>query len=118
MQQPYTRFNKLFAFTFILFLIITSCKKDDTQSPPDVSYATLGLYQQQLDEVNHRLLIHITQLGNQPVDDFSIFDTGSTGLVLDATGILPDSLFNDNGIIIPGDSLVYNGITVTVIKDK
>lgn len=112
MKQPYTHLNRLLALGLSLLLFLTSCNKDNTQQP-ETSYATLGLYELQLSETDHRLLMHITQLGSQQIDNYSAFDTGSAGLVLDADGILPAAMFNANGFIIPGDSLVYNGITVT-----
>ncbi|WCT11433.1 hypothetical protein [Mucilaginibacter jinjuensis] len=116
MKQPYTRLSRLLALGLSFLLFLTSCKKDNTQQP-ETSYATLGLYELQLSDADHLLLMHITQVGNQPIDDYSRFDTGSTGLVLDADGMLPASMFNASGFTISGDSLVYSGITVTNKRD-
>lgn len=55
----------------------------------------------------------ISKVGTVSVDYDMIFDTGSGGLVLDAQNILPASMISDNGFNFTGDSIVYNGITVT-----
>ena len=44
---------------------------------------------------------------------FTVFDTGSAGFTIDATGILPASMITNSGIQIAGDSVTVNGITVT-----
>lgn len=99
---------------FLAFILIfSSCKKDKT-TPVVVNATpvTLGLYEYSLG-VNKRVLIPITQVGTQTVNYGTIFDTGSPGLTIDATGILPASMITSAGITVTGDSTVVNGITVT-----
>ena len=74
--------------------------------------ATLGLYELQ-SATNRRVFIPITQVGTQAVSYYSVFDTGSAGMTLDATGILPASMITSTGIQVAGDSVNVNGITVT-----
>jgi hypothetical protein len=42
-----------------------------------------------------------------------VFDSGSTGLTIDADGIIPSSMITTNGFLISGDSVIVNGITIT-----
>jgi hypothetical protein len=99
-----------------LLVIVTfgACKKDSTTNPTSVNAkpVTLGLYQYGVD-VNKRVLIPITQVGTQTVNYGSIFDTGSPGMTIDATGLIPASMITSSGITVTGDSTVVNGITVT-----
>ncbi len=99
----------------VIAMAFTSCKKDsnNTPAPPaPTPLATLGLYQY-TDNTNKRIFIPITKLGDQTVSYFGIFDTGSSGMTIDANGILPASMITANGITVPTDSVVVNGITVT-----
>lgn len=94
-------------------VISASCKKDKTT--PAVTTAmptTLGLYEYASD-VNKRVLIAITKIGTQTVNYGSIFDTGSPGMTMDATDIIPASMITSSGITVTGDSTVVNGITIT-----
>lgn len=97
----------------LFFVVFSSCKKDKTT--PKVVNATpvtLGLYQY-ASGVNKRVLIPVTQVGTQTVNYGSIFDTGSPGMTIDATGLLPAAMITSAGITVTGDSTVVNGITVT-----
>src|ERR1700760_2745543 len=97
-------------------LIIASCKKDpkQQQGPPAAKpFGQIGLYE--LDSsVYRRIFIAISAVGTAPTTQYLVFDTGSTGMAIDATGLIPGSMITSKGITIPnGDSVVSNGITVT-----
>lgn len=107
---------------YFLYLIIAccfvfvSCKKDKQPSEPVISnYATLGLYQrsQDVSGTTYKRVVMPVKIGANTTLYGTIFDTGSTGLTIDANGILPASMITSNGLVIPGDSIVVNGITVT-----
>lgn len=97
-------------------VVITSCKKDKEQPAPVISnYATIGLYQKSTVDngTTYKRVIMPVKIGTNTTLYGTIFDTGSTGLTIDANGILPANMITSNGIIVPGDSVVVNGITVT-----
>ncbi len=76
------------------------------------SIATLGLYE--LDSsIYKRVLMPITKVGTVSVSYYGVFDTGSAGMTIDATGILPASMITSTGIQVAGDSVVVDGITIT-----
>jgi len=75
-------------------------------------FGTFGLYEY-ASGTNKRLLIQLTQIGTVKINYDAIFDTGSTGMTIDANGILPASMITSSGIQFTGDSLNINGITVT-----
>ncbi|WP_342645225.1 hypothetical protein [Mucilaginibacter sp. CSA2-8R] len=93
-----------------------ACKKGGSTDPVPIPkpLATLGLYQY-TDNTNKRIFISISQIGSQPLPTpyFGIFDTGSSGLTIDANGLIPASMITANGIQFPGDSISVNGITIT-----
>jgi hypothetical protein len=97
-----------------LVMAFSSCKKESSEKASTTikSLATLGLYQYQSGTVK-RIFIPITKVGTQAVTYYSVFDTGSSGMTLDANGILPASMITSSGISFTGDSVVVNGITVT-----
>lgn len=106
------KINLFFLFCFSAFaLLITSCKKDKTVKPPSNS-STIGLYQYEQDSAK-RVFIIISKVGTVSTNYPSVFDTGSSGMTLDATDILPVSMITSSGLKITGDSVVVNGITVT-----
>jgi hypothetical protein len=94
----------------IMIIVINSCSKDKVK--PVITPLTMGLYQYGTDS-GKRVFIPITQIGTQVVDYFSVFDTGSAGMTIDAHGIIPTSMITSSGISITGDSVVVNGITIT-----
>lgn len=105
---------KLLCCVFIISAL-NSCKKDkttDTSQTTTVKPVTLGLYEY-ASGVNKRIFLPITKVGTQTILYYTVFDTGSSGLTLDAKGILPDANITSSGIQFTGDSLVVNGITVT-----
>lgn len=106
----FSKYYFVAAFSFIIY----GCKKEPSTSSSSVfkSQVTLGLYEF-LTGIDKRLLIPINKIGNQTIFYYSIFDTGSAGMAIDATGILPASMITDSGIQVTGDSIKINGITVT-----
>jgi len=104
---------------FTLLAVLSSCSKHNnsdstfaSQTVTATPIATLGLYEY-ASGTNKRIFLPITKVGTQSVTYYSIFDTGSTGMTLDANGILPASMITSSGITVTGDSVVVNGITVT-----
>jgi hypothetical protein len=95
-------------------VVFSACKKNGAEPsiPKPTPLATLGLYQYASGE-NKRIFIPMSQIGTQKVNYFGIFDTGSSGLTMDANGLLPASMITANGIQVTGDSVNVNGITVT-----
>ncbi|WP_448697586.1 hypothetical protein ACFGVR_12820 [Mucilaginibacter sp. AW1-3] len=99
---------------------LDACKKNNSDVSPVTAaqtvtatpIATLGLYEY-ASGTNKRIFLPITKVGSQSVTYYSIFDTGSTGMTIDANGILPASMITSSGITVTGDSVVVNGITVT-----
>lgn len=127
MIKKYPYYLNFLAIAISLILFVTSCKKDNSPAPSPVTnnsvtnYATMGLYEYG-DGTNRRVFVNITQVGTaglvQKIGDTtmshpSVFDTGSTGMTIDAQGIIPASMYNTNGFIFSGDSTVVNGITIT-----
>jgi hypothetical protein len=97
---------------------LSACKKN-TVNPTSAAQAivatpiaTLGLYEY-ASGTNKRIFLPVTKVGSQAVTYYTIFDTGSTGMTLDANGILPASMITSTGITVTGDSVIVNGITVT-----
>ncbi len=113
MRKSYPRCLPLLLITLYILMFVAACKKDKTTTAPAITnYATLGLYEY-ISGTNRRVFVPITKLGNVNINYASVFDTGSTGLTIDANGILPASMITSNGIVVAGDSVVVNGITVT-----
>ena len=93
-----------------------SCKKDNNAAGTNTikPVATLGLYELgSSDNSARRVYLPVTKVGNKSGTWYSVFDTGSSGMTIDATGIIPDSMITANGITVPGDSIIVNGITIT-----
>jgi hypothetical protein len=107
--------NLPWLFCWVVLITITaSCSKDKTVVKPieNNNPIVLGLYQYGADS-GRRVFVHVTKIGSKTVDYISVFDTGSTGMTMDAHGIVPDSLITSSGIKFSGDSIVINGITIT-----
>lgn len=120
MKNKYT--SKYLQLAGLLFLlsIVASCKKNNpapntTTTTTVATPSTFGLYEYS-DGTNYRIFIPLTKIGTQTVNDDLVFDTGSAGLALDASGTIPDSLITANGFKFTGDSILVNGITITSKK--
>jgi hypothetical protein len=107
----------LIASFFLLVIFAASCSKkgggsNNNVQPTTATPTTLGLYE--ADSAQYReLIVAISQVGTQTVDYGMVFDTGSGGMVLDASGIVPPADISTSGFTFSGDSLVVNGITIT-----
>jgi hypothetical protein len=113
MRKRYLNYFLLLGIGMLVFA--ASCKKDKQVAPTPAiitNFATIGLYEY-ANLPNRRVFVPITQLGGVTTAYLSVFDTGSTGMTIDANGILPASMITSNGITVAGDSVVYNGITIT-----
>ncbi|WP_158828065.1 hypothetical protein [Mucilaginibacter lacusdianchii] len=102
--------------SFCILMSFNACKKDnnnrDNVVAPPSPLGTLGLYQFG-NGLNKRIFVQITRVGTQTVNYASIFDTGSSGMTMDADGLIPASMITSSGIQVTGDSVEVNGITVT-----
>lgn len=119
MKQKYPVYFKPLVAGLCLMAFVASCKKDNQPNPNPIAkptnFATLGLYEY-ASGTNRRVYIPITAVGGVTLTPgyLSVFDTGSTGMTIDANGILPASMITSSGITVaPADSVVYNGITIT-----
>jgi hypothetical protein len=112
MAKAYPRYISLFIIAVYVLVFAAACKKDKKEEPVITNFATLGLYEYMSGNAR-RVFTVITKVGDVTVNYASVFDTGSTGMTIDANGILPASMITSNGIVVPGDSININGITVT-----
>jgi hypothetical protein len=119
MKNKYAFRNLQFALFASLSLLVASCKKDkssDVAATPSIATPTkLGLIEAD-SSIYKILLIDVTKIGTQTVDNDLVFDTGSGGMVIDADGLLPASMITSSGFNFTGDSTVVNGITITSQK--
>lgn len=113
MQFKTTYLNRLYILLLSIFLLVASCGKD--KNPPTPTAAKpVSLDLIAFGNSNgKRIFIPITKIGSQTVNYFGVFDTGSSGMTMDANGILPASMITASGITVTGDSVLVNGITVT-----
>ena len=99
----------------VLLFVAASCKKSHITPVVTVVDATpvkLGLYE--LSDANtEELQVAVAKLGTVTVDYGLVWDTGSGGMVIDATDIIPAAMINANGFVFTGDSTVVDGITIT-----
>ncbi|MGI4751275.1 MAG: hypothetical protein ACRYFB_11625 [Janthinobacterium lividum] len=96
-----------------ILLFAASCKKEkNTPAPIVANPVSLGLVEFG-NSNGKRIFIPISGIGTQSVSYYGVFDTGSSGMTIDANGILPASMITSSGITVAGDSVVVNGITVT-----
>lgn len=121
MKNKYFYNNVYLVLAIFISVAIASCSKSKVAPKTAVVVtakpASIGLTQYgALDgsDTDKRIFVSVTQIGTQKVNYPLVFDTGSTGLTMDAYGIVPASMITSAGIQIAGDSVVLsNGITVT-----
>jgi hypothetical protein len=114
MKKRYPVYLNLSSLLFVI-LFAASCKKDALNKPSAEvkNFATLGLYEQAGNGVK-RLFVAIPKIGDITTINYGlVFDTGSTGMTIDANGILPASMITSNGFQFSGDSVNVSGITIT-----
>jgi hypothetical protein len=116
MRKIYNLYLPVCAAGLFFVLLIASCSKDHTPPTPTPTVkplATLGLYEVD-SSIYKRIFVPISGVGTASISTYYlVFDTGSSGLTIDANGILPASMITSSGITVAGDSVVINGITVT-----
>jgi len=118
MKRTYLVNYWLMLSAIILVFTVASCKKD----PPAIKGSTaatvnatpkqLGLYEAD-SSIYKELITVVSKIGTQSVNYDLIFDTGSGGMVVDASGLIPASMIGASGFTFTGDSTVVNGITIT-----
>ncbi|MBS1531648.1 MAG: hypothetical protein JSU01_15185 [Bacteroidetes bacterium] len=116
MKKRYTITNLSLISGLLFLLIFASCKKNNNKgggnTPVTATPTTLGVYA--VDSAIYKvLLMNISGIGTQSVNYDLVYDTGSGGLVLDASGVLPASMISSGGFTFSGDSTVVDGITIT-----
>ncbi|WP_461451356.1 pepsin/retropepsin-like aspartic protease family protein [Mucilaginibacter sp.] len=122
MKNNYFAYRTLIVASFLV-LIVASCKKDN-KSAPTVTNATplkFAVYEQLDSLIYRQIFIPIPTIGTVTLsEDFNalLFDTGSGGMVIDASGIIPSNLITNKGFNFTGDSTVYDGITITNQTDS
>ncbi|MFI5162922.1 MAG: hypothetical protein ACHQHN_16695 [Sphingobacteriales bacterium] len=113
MKKNY-QFKKLLLISgSILLLFTAACKRDPKNNKTTTATPKkIGFYEVK-DSIYKILLMNISKVGTQTTDLDLIFDTGSGGMVLDASEILPASAVTSTGFSFTGDSTVVDGITIT-----
>src|ERR1700759_2467522 len=116
MRKFYNVYLPICVAGLLFVLLVSSCSKgnsDNTPTPTVKPFATLGLWEVD-SSVYKRIFMPISGVGTISTSTYYlVFDTGSTGLTLDAHGIIPASMITNSGITVAGDSVVVNGITIT-----
>ncbi len=115
MNHKYTSKNLRLLLTAFLLIALAACKKEKSTTPAVATPTKLGLYEFGSDATYRfrQLQINVSKIGTQTVSYGLVFDTGSGGMVIDATGVLPSAMITTSGFNFTGDSTVVNGITVT-----
>ncbi|MGZ3944327.1 MAG: hypothetical protein ACXVJB_05255, partial [Mucilaginibacter sp.] len=120
MVYNYPKKNLLLILYVCLLFAAASCKKDNSAVPLPPFKATpiqdgqtrLGFYE--VDSAGVKALVmDVSKIGNKSLDLDLTFDTGSGGLVVDASGLLPASMISSTGFVFSGDSTIVNDITIT-----
>jgi len=96
----------LLQLTAMLLLALSSCKKDSTPVPApaivkDATPVTIGLFEYG-NSTDNRIFIPISKIGTKTVNYDEIFDSGSTGLTIDAKDIVPDNMKPVRVLILQG----------------
>lgn len=113
MGKIYKGCRPLMILGLMILALLASCKKDKNIPPAPAAkpIATLGLYE--VNSTIYRRVFIGVAVGSVTKVYYTVFDTGSSAMTIDADGIIPASMITDAGITITGDSLVVNGVTVT-----
>lgn len=108
-----------------LSLLVYACRKTDKPAVGNQADAgtiaqpvTINLVPAQNQSPgDRRIYLPIIKIGTTSVSLKTVFDTGSEGLLLSGTSVLPSTAIADTGVVINSpDSAVINGITVTSAK--
>jgi hypothetical protein len=120
MVKIYSLKNLSFILVSLSLLVLASCKKDSKKSTPTPVVATptqLGVYAF-ADSIYKEQVIVVSKVGTYSIPDSLaglVYDTGSGGMVLDATYIIPSSMISSSGFVFSQgqDSTIVDGITIT-----
>ncbi|MBW4889819.1 hypothetical protein KXQ82_08835 [Mucilaginibacter sp. HMF5004] len=119
MKQRYLTHIPVRVLTALVVLAIfaVSCSKKNS-TPTAEPFAKIGLYEYQ-SGIYKRIYMPVAAVGTQNVTnnstelpEYAAFDTGSTGLTMDASGLIPASMITSSGFVFTGDSVVVNDITI------
>lgn len=121
MKKSYSKPSYKILTLLVVSLFVASCKKDpqtnignNNNNSQVTNFATLGLYEQMNSSGARRIFVACPKLGDVVTKNYGlVFDTGSTGMTIDATDIIPASMITANGFQFTGDTTVVNGITIT-----
>ncbi|OCX52384.1 hypothetical protein BEL04_13020 [Mucilaginibacter sp. PPCGB 2223] len=120
--MPRPAINLLSLVIAVLFCIglATSCKKGDgssllnsTTGTGTKPIAAIKLTGTVVAGAGKKLTLSVSALGTASVQKDVTLSTISAGLDMDASGLLPASMIGSSGFIFTGDSVIYNGITIT-----
>jgi len=118
MPRPIINLPSLVTVLICCALIFSSCSKSAPGETVNGISSTKPIAVIKLNGVvvpgaTKKLTISVSNLGVvQVVKDVTVSTIGA-GLEMDAQGILPASMITPSGITVTGDSVLYNGITVT-----
>jgi hypothetical protein len=115
MKKKYTLLYLPLIIIPFLMLTTNSCKKEKTNvviPPVNATPTKLGLYESD-SSIYKVLFMSISQVGTNTTGFDLLFDTGSGGMVLDASGVLSPSMITSSGFNFTGDSTIVDGITIT-----
>jgi len=120
MITPRPAINLLSLVTALTYctLIFSSCSKSTPGEPitgvsPIKPIAAIKLNGAAVAGATKKLTIAVSTIGMVSVAKDITVSTIGAGLEIDANGILPASMITPSGIALTGDSVLYNGITVT-----
>jgi hypothetical protein len=116
--------NIAIIFSLTLLLLIstktnsTPVKNEDPNNTLNHP-VTLNLLVKKKNNTSKRLILPIVQIGSKRFKLNTTFDTGSQGLVLNASRVLPAEMITQDGITMNGQSsITINGIRITDIQDS
>jgi hypothetical protein len=116
MRKNYPIQKLLLVSGALLLLFAASCKKDKNNGNNNTQVTAtpkkIGFYEVK-DSIYKICLMNISKVGSQATNLDLVFDTGSGGMVLDASEVLPASAFTSTGFTFTGDSTIVDGITIT-----
>lgn len=118
MPRPIINLPSLVTVLVCCTLIFSSCSKSTPgETVNSVSaikpISAIKLSGVVVSGVSKKLTISVSTVGVVPVAKDVTVSTIGAGLEIDAQGILPASMITSSGIAVTGDSILYNGITVT-----
>lgn len=116
--RPIINLSLLIAVFFCYTLVFSSCSKGTAgEAVNGIStvkpIATFKLSGVVVPGATKKLTISVASIGAVTISKDVMLSTVGAGVEMDANGILPASMITSSGIAVTGDSVIYNGITVT-----